>query len=386
MKKILLFIAMITMIATSSTFAQKGFKITGHIQGLENGKKVTLTLGATHNDEKPMYNAIVTNGIFTFTGKLEGARLFNLQVEGLMGGAPFFVENATINITGKISIKKEDESVFAVFSNILVEGSKSHDFYQAHGSKVREINNKAYEAYHEKHKLIFDSISKFERGSTEYKRLEQTDAYKKFADDETTFFNNIKETYNKTVSENSNSFWGPFFMLEGTGYLTEEQKPQFEAMSDEAKNSFYGKLVKAELFPITLMGKAAPKFTEANRDGKKFSLDGLMGKYTIIDFWASWCAPCRKEIPNLKSLYEKYQSKGLAIISISIDKENAKWKKALDEEQLTWANLIDNGGVANEYGVKAIPDMFIVDEKGKVIAIKLRGEGLVEKLKELFGE
>jgi peroxiredoxin len=145
-------------------------------------------------------------------------------------------------------------------------------------------------------------------------------------------------------------------------------------------------LVKAELFPEGLVGKIAPAFTAADREGKKFSLKELKGKYTIIDFWASWCVPCRKEIPNMKKLYAKYNSKGLVIISVSLDKEDAKWKKALDEEQLSWPNLIDKDGISDKYSIKTIPAMFVVDKNGKVIGEKLRGESLPDKLKELFGE
>ena len=104
----------------------------------------------------------------------------------------------------------------------------------------------------------------------------------------------------------------------------------------------------------------------------------------MIDFWASWCKPCLIEIPNLKKLYELYAAKGFQIISISIDKKEKEWQKALDEEQLSWPNFLDNGEVASLYKVKFIPTMYLIDEQGTIVCENLKGEELSNKLAELF--
>lgn len=110
-------------------------------------------------------------------------------------------------------------------------------------------------------------------------------------------------------------------------------------------------------------------------------------KYYLVDFWASWCGPCRKEIPNLKKLYELYKGKGLEIVSVSIDKNETAWKKALAEEKLSWPNGLDRAGIADSYKVKFIPAIFLVDgTTGKCIAENIRGTELAAKLAELFSK
>ncbi|MBP9984636.1 MAG: TlpA family protein disulfide reductase, partial [Prevotella sp.] len=108
-------------------------------------------------------------------------------------------------------------------------------------------------------------------------------------------------------------------------------------------------------------------------------------KIFLVDFWASWCVPCRKEIPNLKNIYAANSKKGLEIISVSIDKNEAAWKKALEKEKLPWPNGIDKSGVDDLYHVQAIPAIFIVDAvSGKVIGENLRGEELAAKVTDLL--
>lgn len=132
------------------------------------------------------------------------------------------------------------------------------------------------------------------------------------------------------------------------------------------------------------IGSELPNIVMPTTDGKKLTLKDFRGKYVLLDFWASWCGPCRKEIPNLKAVYEKFASKGLGIVSISIDKDAAAWQKALEEEQLPWRNFRDETGVADAYSVSAIPAIFLVDGSGTIIATGLRGTALQEKLETLL--
>ena len=135
-------------------------------------------------------------------------------------------------------------------------------------------------------------------------------------------------------------------------------------------------------------GKPAPDFSAATPDGKKMSLKEAMGKVTVIDFWASWCKPCRMENPNVVALYNEYHSQGLNIIGVSLDKDGDKWKEAIAADKLTWNHVSNlkhwDEPIAKQYGVQSIPATFILDANGKIVAKDLRGDALKAKVQELL--
>jgi len=138
------------------------------------------------------------------------------------------------------------------------------------------------------------------------------------------------------------------------------------------------------------IGDEAANITGPNPEGKVIDLKSLRGKYVLIDFWASWCGPCRRENPNVVRLYNKYKSKGFEILGVSLDNKKDKWVAAIAKDKLTWPHVSDLKGwssaLAKPYGVKGIPYTVLVDKEGKILAKKLRGAALEAKLKSIFGE
>ena len=138
------------------------------------------------------------------------------------------------------------------------------------------------------------------------------------------------------------------------------------------------------------IGNLAPDFSELALDRKsKLKLSDFRGKVVLIDFWASWCAPCRRENPNVVALYNKYKDKGFTVISVSLDSKEEKWKEAIKKDNLIWPNHVsDLGGwrskVSKLYGVSSIPFTVLVDENGKIISTNLRGSVLENTLSKLF--
>ena len=138
------------------------------------------------------------------------------------------------------------------------------------------------------------------------------------------------------------------------------------------------------------IGDKAPDFSAPSPEGDQVKLSAIKGKVTIIDFWASWCKPCRIENPNLVKLYKEYHSKGLEIISVSLDRETQKeyWIKAIEKDQLNWYNVSNlkfwQDPIAKAYGVNSIPATFILGENGILIAERLRGAELDAKIKSLL--
>jgi peroxiredoxin len=136
------------------------------------------------------------------------------------------------------------------------------------------------------------------------------------------------------------------------------------------------------------LGAEAPAFSAPDTEGNLVTLENWKGKYVLVDFWASWCGPCRIENPNLARLYEKFQGKGFDILSVSIDESKERWLKAIEKDRLIWTNLSELDGyaspVASLYNVTSIPNSFLLDPQGKIIGKNLKGKDLEQKLKELL--
>lgn len=150
--------------------------------------------------------------------------------------------------------------------------------------------------------------------------------------------------------------------------------------------------LKKEMEQVQALAKGgvAPDFTQKNPEGEAVSLSSFRGKVVLVDFWASWCGPCRRENPEVVKLYEKYKDQGFEIIGVSLDRKKDRWLQAIEADGLTWPHVSDLKGWQNEvaqlYGVGSIPHTVLLDREGKIVAQKLRGPALAQKLAELMGE
>ena len=366
-----------------------GYKITCEIEGLNDGTVLELIPAATYKDEKSIASSSVTNGKFEFEGNVEECRLFRIVVveDGLYGSFPVMVENGEIAVKGKVTLREQGNRKTYSFDDITVTGSSAHDLYLEKISPKKDLN-KLYEGYQTNNKEIFDKVNAARDNNDQelLSVLYNSKEWMKLVEDEKNFFDTVSKTMTNMVLDNADSWWGPFLMLDQMSYLTKEQEVWWNQFSDEAKGSYYGKIVFEELFPEGLKDKPAPDFTVTTDDGIEIPLAKLLEgkKYVLIDFWASWCKPCRNEIPNFKRIYDIFSPKGFEIISISTDKSAEDWKKALDEENLPWPNYLDKSDIATIYKVKLIPTTYLVNESGIIIEENLKGEELMSKLKELM--
>jgi thiol-disulfide isomerase/thioredoxin len=160
-------------------------------------------------------------------------------------------------------------------------------------------------------------------------------------------------------------------------------------LGEEARQSYYGKKITEyqAIAAKTAIG-ATPDFSIADTSGKPLQLSSLKGKYVLVDFWASWCGPCRKENPNVVAAYQKYHDKGFEIVGVSLDTQKDAWMKAIAKDGLAWNHVSDlkgwQSGIVKQFGIHAVPTSFLLDKDGKVIANNLRGEALLEKLGSLL--
>lgn len=171
---------------------------------------------------------------------------------------------------------------------------------------------------------------------------------------------------------------------------TDMLRKRYDMLDDNIKAMPNAKAVLQHLETVERIsvGRVAPDFTMLNNEGDSVTLSKVKGKIKLLDFWASWCGPCRQETPNLVKLYKNYQTRGLEIVSISLDTDKQKWQNAMIEEGITWKSLSDLKGsqspVVALYAFQSIPFTVLLDSDNKILAVNLRGEALQKKVAELL--
>lgn len=164
----------------------------------------------------------------------------------------------------------------------------------------------------------------------------------------------------------------------------------YSLLSDEVKDSYYGKSAHYAIQKslVTAIGSEAPDFTLKDEDGKEVALSSFKGQYVLVDFWAAWCGPCRRENPNLVQTYQDFKDKNFTVLGVSLDQSRDRWLEAIEQDKLMWTQVSDLKGWASEaaalYSITSIPANFLLSPSGKIIAKNLRGEALRMKLQEVL--
>lgn len=388
MKKIFITGLAVSLLTACGSSEKTSYTIRGEIAGIPDSS-VVLISSVTHTAPDTIAEAIVTDGKFEIKGVADEPRAVTLYIKDNYGGKVFMLENGDININGVVKAEEvSDGKMRFDFGEVAVSGSPMTDTYNekmsgrrmldsmfmAHQTTYRPLMNRYYEARQNGNTGLVDSIN----ASEEFNRMREA---------EKNLFAATDSIFEASVNANKSDFWGPLLMISQTSYLSAKQRDLYESLSDSAKNSHYGRLVYDELYPVGRPGDKMPEFEAVTIDGTKTGLAALCKdkKYVILDFWASWCGPCRREIPNLKKIYADFADKGFDIISVSIDKEEKPWINAVENEGLKWVNIRDTDhSIADKYKVSAVPTMYVVDSEGRLVAENLHGEELAEKIKELF--
>lgn len=319
---------------------------------------------------------VVSNGKYQFSIKLEEPTLAYI-IAGYRGGARYSPGKmfAPIFLDMKPMTVVQTDS----FSNAKINGSKANDEYKKLTESLKPINK-------QREALILD----YKRFAAEGNKGAQERIEKQIdsLDDVRT------KSLGDYVAQNPSSPIATPILQEFAGSRLELSKvePLFNKLSQEARNTPTGKHLKEaiETAKKTGIGQMAIDFTQNDTLGNPVKLSSFRGKYVLLDFWASWCGPCRAENPNVVNAYSAYNKKGFEVLSVSLDRENGKekWLKAIHDDHLTWTHVSDlkfwNNAVAKAYGIQAIPQNLLLDPQGKIIGKNLRGEELQKKLAEIF--
>lgn len=374
MKKSIVFISMITAAVFNLPAAIAQIKpsgkyiLKGKIAGLDTGK---VYLSRVSETESTTDSTEVKNGAFTFTGVIAEPLLYSLRPANARGGKEFFLESGAITLEGS------KDSLYKA----TVKGSSTQDVYAGFSEGWKLVSARAGDIYqrldkaNQGGKVKLDSLTR-KAFDVEFAALQ-------------VFHDSIVDAY---ISKHAASPAAARIIL--NRYVTYQQvdkaAEQYKVLDKKVQQSLYGReIVKAlESDARTAPGKTAPDFTQQDTTGKHITLSGLRGKYVLVDFWASWCGPCRKENPNVVAAYNKFHEKGFDIIGVSLDNKKEAWTRAIRADGLTWYHVSDLKGWANAaaaaYNVKSVPANFLLDKTGKIVARNLRGEDLEKKLSELF--
>lgn len=389
MKKLLACI--LCAMAANAANAQNETRIQTDIKGLSEGDTLALQWGATNKSATPYIMKRGAVGDSAFTIRLSEPRLLVLSLDG--GNATYEIlasPGEDITVSGRIRKLVMAMGTDTKFRKMTVKGASLQQKYDGIISKYQQhvdsIDSKVYNEYKDVVKLI--SKAKETNNEQAIADMYQTLHGQSYVERVMSTFMERADHMKSVVSAHKDSFFGPLLLLKLVGRLDKTYKPLYDDMSAEARQSYYGREVKDEVDPPVITGNQAPTATVFDKDGKEKELSFAntgSSKYILLDFWASWCQPCHKEIPNLKRIYNKYHAKGLDIIGISADQSEEEWTECLESAEEPWDNYIDIDREAiDAYNVQYIPSIFVIDKSGKIIAEKLRGKELSDFVDGLF--
>lgn len=393
-------IIIITLLCCASLMAcqQKpdGYLINGEIAGSSDGMKVTLQNEAVY---PPVIvdSTTIQNGKFRFEGKLELPGMYQIIIDkgGKGDGAEmlasrFYLENSDITYSGHIdSLPTYYWSKDTFRKEPVIKGSATQDLYNQYRKETAANSKKSSELFEEYLKVYhvpsIDGVFNTEEGIRISR--EQAEIGKKL---DIARWNFIEKNAGSVVGYDLASQF-----LEGMYVnLTVPQIDQLTEIITKAwannptmADTFKAKAEKAKAMAL---GAKYQDIELMNPKGEMVKLSDYVpeGKYVMLEFWASWCGPCRGEIPHLRHVYKDYKDKGFEMISISIDEKKKDWEKAMKEEDMVWTQLCDpkgfNGPVAKQYNISGVPTCIILDKEGRIFKTDMRGAALDAVLQELY--
>lgn len=371
MSKLLTFgLGVLVTISFISCGKENGNVLKGSIDGVEDGTQVFISeLGKGYMTEV-VDSTEIKNGEFTVDLPESPIQTLSiLSINGVNGSFQFINEDTPL----AAELYKDSLQASAI------SGGPANELFLAYRDKLAKGNRKVMNAA--------DALS--------HDEMNDMDARQSIQDLQLQIEQDISEFRKESIEEHPDLLPSllMLFDMEQTRMVPQpEMKKLYDKLSPQIKDYFMGEEMgqRLEQASALAVGAKAPSFKAETPEGEELALEDALGEYTLVDFWAAWCVPCRKENPNIVKVYNKYHEKGFNVLGVSLDKTRDDWLGAIQKDGLKWNQISNlrfwNDPIAKQYNIKAIPANFLLDKEGVIVARDLRGPNLEKKIGELLDE
>ena len=357
MKKSVLSMLLVLLCAVTSVAQTGKVTVKGKIDGIKSG---TLYLLARSSEESidTLASCKIKKGKFKLKGTVEEPVLAQLVVGGFSGGFDLFVEPGVAY-----------DAFLCDSDGYYIRGGRLNDSYTSHMKSSDSL------------RLVISGLQERYDAARAEKKFRSASLVNDTLQREKEVLRVMTQNFLQS-NDNIITAYTMYSNIVMRDMGLRDTRGIYEAMSDGAKDTQYGRMIKERIDRMmkTQGGAKAPDFILPDVNGNPVTMSAVKGKIKIIDFWASWCGPCRLNNPELKKIYEEFRGKGLVIIGVSLDDEKEDWEMAIEDDGLDWINVSSLKGwdceIVRLYNVKGVPSLFILDENNNIIATGLRDEQL----------